>query len=246
MFNLLSQLNIEFLDEVRFDWCKFIYNNEETYGVYDFYFEIDNKKYIVEMDGGFHTGDNKIKGKNLEEIQYRDNQKDILAIKHDIKVIRIPCIKTTAFKIKDEIIKSDLKYIFDFKDIDWNNCFYSSCDRKIKKCCELYNNKVSQYDIQEALKITYPTMVRYLEIGAKAGICDYKKYKRFKQVVCIEDKMVFESQNEAARYYNAARSSIDNSCKYGWNATKNKLHFMYLNEYIEQFTESGLIYYQAA
>lgn len=67
MFIILSQLNINFDTEKTFDWCKFIYKNKIRTGRYDFYFEISDKKYIIEMDGGFHYIDNNISGQTFND-----------------------------------------------------------------------------------------------------------------------------------------------------------------------------------
>ena len=53
-FNMLQQLNIDFISEYNPDWIK--------PKRYDFYFELNNEKYILEMDGGFHTQDNTLSG----------------------------------------------------------------------------------------------------------------------------------------------------------------------------------------
>ena len=57
-FKLLEELEIKFESEKKFSWCKYKLKNKLRQGIYDFYFELSNKKYILEMDGGFHFIDN--------------------------------------------------------------------------------------------------------------------------------------------------------------------------------------------
>lgn len=67
MFNVLEQLNIPFETEFTSDWCKYEYKNKIRQGRYDFLFELNNKKYIVETDGRWHKSDNKMNGQTKEE-----------------------------------------------------------------------------------------------------------------------------------------------------------------------------------
>ena len=75
MYNLLSSLDIPFDDEANFDWCKFELEDQSKYGIYDFYFEKDNQKYIVEMDGYWHKNDNLMNGQTADESKYIDDEK---------------------------------------------------------------------------------------------------------------------------------------------------------------------------
>lgn len=84
-YSLLLQLKEQnqiddFEMEKKFIWCSF-YNpfiENMSYGIYDFV--IESKKLIIEIDGGFHRKSRKESKISLNEIKYRDNQKDVLAI----------------------------------------------------------------------------------------------------------------------------------------------------------------------
>lgn len=72
MFNILTQLNINFQREYTPDW---IYPKR-----YDFF--IPDKNTIIEMDGGFHRE---------ESVKENDLYKDKMANEHKLNVIRINC-----------------------------------------------------------------------------------------------------------------------------------------------------------
>ena len=85
MYDILKQLNIDFIREVSkkhigFQWVK-------NYK-YDFCIEIDDQKYFIEMDGKFHFID---AFSSYEQTQLTDQTKDDLANAHSVEVIRINC-----------------------------------------------------------------------------------------------------------------------------------------------------------
>lgn len=115
MYNMLTQLNIDFISEYHDDWTdgKF----------YDFYFCIDDRIYIVEMDGSFHYDEIY---NSLEMQKKTDNYKDSLASEKGINLIRIDCNYTSIYKrfeyIKNNIINSPLSNIFDLSEVDFRKC----------------------------------------------------------------------------------------------------------------------------
>ena len=73
------------------DWCGS--GTRKAYS-YDNYFEVNNKKYIVEMDGGLGHGKRTYKSskKDTNGIK-RDIIKDNLAKEHNIEIIRVECLQ---------------------------------------------------------------------------------------------------------------------------------------------------------
>ena len=127
IFNSLLQIQnkLDFLHrEYQPNWCKFIYNNTTRKGIYDIYFGINNKQYIIEMDGGFHNKYNHMSGQTVEETQYIDKQKDLLAEKHNIHVVRIDSnyigFEDRYEYLRTNIENSELKYILPLSLIDFN------------------------------------------------------------------------------------------------------------------------------
>jgi hypothetical protein len=119
-YRMLELINIKFIKECGFDWL-------DSRRKYDFYFETNYNKYIVETDGYWHTHDNNMSGQTAEESIIIDNYKDEQAKLHGIEVIRIDCdfyglTDIQKFnKIKTNIIEN-LSNILDLTYVDWNEC----------------------------------------------------------------------------------------------------------------------------
>jgi hypothetical protein len=114
-FNLLEQLGLDFIPEYSPDWIK--------PKKYDFYFELNDKKYIIEMDGGLGHG-NKVYSNSkitIAETLEVDRFKDQLAQENNINMIRINCyydLNDRFNYIKDNISNNEnLNKIFDLSNI---------------------------------------------------------------------------------------------------------------------------------
>ena len=169
MYNILEQLKIEFETEYSPKWIKPMR--------YDFYFELDNKKYIVEMDGGLGHG-KKIHSKSnktIEETLEIDNHKDKQAKLHNIEVIRIDCQKSELEYIKNSILNSGLNKIHNLKKVDWNKSEEFALSNLIKKTCEYKKNNIemSTIEISKMININRATIIRYLKKGNNLGWCEY-------------------------------------------------------------------------
>lgn len=144
---------------------------------YDFYFEKNNKAYIIEMDGGFHYGDNGKSGKSLDKSIEIDKWKDNQALLNGIYLVRIDCnYKSERLSyIKSNII-SGLDWLLDFSMVDWDIVFMESSCSLLQKAIELWNQnpyKVSTDAIAKELNVCRATIQKYLKIGYKLGLCDY-------------------------------------------------------------------------
>jgi hypothetical protein len=164
---LLDQLmHNDYVCEYRPDWAKPYF--------YDNYFELNNQRYILEMDGAYHYCEKTVSPKTLEERQNDDRIKDELAKKNDVRVIRINCSIATTDVIKEQILKSELTNIFDLSKIDWELCDKKSQKNLVKQSCELYMSRLyTNTEIRSLLHISRDTLLRYLKAGAKIGWCDY-------------------------------------------------------------------------
>lgn len=175
MFNILEQLNINFKTEYSPKWMK--------PKRYDFYFEINNKKYIIEMDGEFHYKNNHLNGQTAKQSQEIDDYKDKLAKEYSIEVIRIDCnydkLKNRFEYIKENILHSKLNNIFDLNSIDWDKCNNESLKTNINKACDLWNKGISSTkEIANKMKIDKTTVVDYLNIGYKLNLCNYNSIEQ--------------------------------------------------------------------
>jgi predicted transcriptional regulator len=231
MYNLLNQL-IDFIPEYCPKWLKS--------KRYDFYFIKDNNEYIVEMDGGMGHGNyNTLSKMTPEESLAIDKYKEELAIQHNIKIIRIDCLKSELEYIKTNVLNSKLNVVFDLSKVDWLECHKLSLNSFVKTACELWNTlEYSVKDIGNLLKLNPSTIVGYLKKGTQIYWCKYnseeEKIKNLKdmtsksikatskKVRCIETNQIFNSITEASRKMNCSDPHISSCCK-GKRKTCGKL-----------------------
>lgn len=211
MFNILTQLKINFEKEYSPEWIK--------PKRYDFYFIKNNNEYIVEMDGGFHRD---------KEVKENDKEKDKAAIQHNIKVIRIDCdyIKLDARYeyIKDNVVNSELNEILDLQLVDFNESNAFALKNEVNNVCELWEKYKDLDKIQEDTKLTLYTIKKYLNFGHENNMCSYnheqcmeeRKQKRIKEgkharsvaVMCDQTGETFTSMKEAENKYNCSVSNF--------------------------------------
>ena len=226
-FNLLEQLGIDFIPEHNF------YNYR-----LDFYFELNNKKYNFEMDGGIgHGNKNTLINKTAEESKEDDKQRDIFINQHNIEVIRIDCLKSELEYIKTNILNSQLNNLFDLSIIDWNKCEEFTNKSLVKIACDYWNNGIkSTKGIAKLMKLCHATIVSYLNKGVKSGFCDYNKGKRKVIQLLLENKFIkeWESITKAEKELNIRGISL---CCSGKAKTAGKFKWMYKEDYEEMLLE---------
>lgn len=197
---LFNMLNIPYISELtkrHFSWC-------ENYR-YDLYFELDGRKYIVEMDGGQHKEEKQV---SIDKI------KNFIALKNNVEVIRIDCDYTDAGKrfnyIKNNIINSKLSNIFDLSFIDWNSINIKILTRSIvKEVSDFKKQGYSNEEIAIELNIAKDTVVQYLQLARESGLITSKPYvdkSKVMQVINLADNKTF--------YYINLKSFYDNSFSY--------------------------------
>lgn len=165
MFNMLEQLDVEFVTEYSPSWIK--------PKRYDFY--LPEYKLIIEMDGGLHYRDGF--GADFKDVTDADSIKDKKAIENDNYVIRIDCnyanMRERFEYILNKIHNSCLSNIFDISNIDFFKCDAYCNTNIMKSACNLWDSKEfdNLYDIANHLNIRYCTVWNYLKAGNKIGIC---------------------------------------------------------------------------
>jgi len=251
--NLLEQLDIDFVDNHTYEWCKFYnpYKEKETTGEYDFI--IENMKIIIEVDGGFHRHDNKMNGQTQEESDFLDNKKTKLAEEHGYKVIRI--IYNDDFVMKNPILDSKMDNYFDLVKINWIKCEEFALSNLVKKACVYKRNNqiMGTQDIGKLMNLDRKTITGYLKTGNNLGWCQYDPKEAMrnniikngilhcKVVEIFKDNIslgIFESTRELARQSGNLfgtklnYSSISQVCN-----GKLKQHKGYTFKYIENNIE---------
>lgn len=160
---------------------------------YDFYFELNDERYIIETHGGQHYRD---KWQSVEEVQRNDEEKRQLALSNNIdNYIVIDCSQNYLHFIKNNILSSELNNLFDLTHIDWNLCTINSQNNMVKEVCDywhLHNDingeNLSTGDLEKVFNLARGTIKNHLKKGAEISWCNYdpkeeynKKYDRKKK-----------------------------------------------------------------
>lgn len=254
IYNSLLQIEnqLDFLDrEYRPDWCKYKYKDKNCYGIYDIYFEKNNKKFVIEMDGGLGHGNRSYTNSktNRDELIFRDKEKDRLASEHNIKVIRIDCNYETNDRyqfILNNILKSELSNILDLSKVNFNQSNTQSQQSLFIKAVELWNLGENISQIKSELHIHESTVTSYLKSALKYNMCDYsvKESRRrsySNAVVCITTGKEFKAIVDGAKYYNIDPGDISKCCRrtstFGGWYNGQKMIWMYKKDYDEYPTD---------
>lgn len=261
MFNSLLQIQNTFkilIREYSPEWCYFNIDNKTHKGKYDIYFELyNNKKYIIEMDGAFHSNDNKMNGMTMEYSCVIDREKDKLASKHDIDIIRINCNYGKYDKyeyILKNILESKLKNIINLNEIDFNKSNIDSLNSYLLKSCDMWEQGFTTKEIENALHISNTTVCDYLKRGNKYGLCKYnKKISRDRscgrKVYLLTTGELFNTMTEGANKYNINKTQIFDCCNEKNNIggkhpiTGEGLVWIYYDKYINM-TDDDIIKYK--
>ena len=82
--------------------------------------------------------------------------------------------------------------IFDLSNIDWNKCNEYALSNLMKMVCEIKNkdNTMTSSKIAEIVGVSKGTVVRYLKMGNKYGLCVYNPNKEMKDRYKRESKPI--------------------------------------------------------
>ena len=219
--------------------------------LYDNYFEYNDKRYILEMDGALHYDGGVLRGKSLEERQAIDKIKTDDAIKNGVNIVRIDCNISEATYISQNILKSELSQIFDLKNIDWDMCDRKAQSNNVLIACEMYRNgEHSIQKIARALRVSDFTARGYLRQGAKLGLCDYNPKLSLERFIVRDrtDFVLLDNDGNIARQFNGVANNLEEisqMCGVTMNCTgihkscqKHRpykgFNFRYLSEYITE------------
>ena len=250
IFNSLLQIKdkLDFLDrEYRPKWCKFELKEKIRTGIYDIYLGINNKEYIIEMDGGFHEKlHSKEKYYTLEDIKYIDSMKDKLAIEHNIEMIRIDCSYDYHDRYKyilRNILNSKLSEILPLELIDFEEANIKSQKSLLVEACNLWNNGYAAHEIMLELNIGKWLVSSYLKQGQKYNLCNNYSAQNSTirssgtKVTCVNTGISYSTIAEPSKIYNIDDKGILNCCRGNdFSAGKDlntgeKLFWMYTDDY---------------
>lgn len=186
MINILEQLKeqgqLNYYEyqytKVNAKWCK-------NYR-YDFYFELNNRRYIIETHGSQHYIS---KWQPIEEVKINDENKRLLALDNDIdEYIVIDCRRAEMYFIKQSILDSKLNDLFCLDSIDWSLCNINSQNNIVREVCDYWylhndmnNENLSTTDLRKIFDISLCAMVKYLKQGTEIGWCNYDPKKEMKK-----------------------------------------------------------------
>jgi len=163
---LLFYLKIDFIPQKMFNWSQ--------RRQYDFY--IPSKNMIIETHGEQHyryAG----RGRSLEEEQENDALKERLAKENGIEnYIVVDCSKSNFEWIKTKLVESTILSILNICNImeeDWKNIGENALSLYKIKAIDLWNLGNNVTNISKILKLSSPTISKYLRYGAEIGICNY-------------------------------------------------------------------------
>lgn len=164
--SFIRQLN---LDNICFEYSP---NWAKRY-FYDCYFEYENKKYIIEVDGQQHFKKSSNFEMTLEEVQKRDKEKTVLAQGNGYILIRIDAQKSNKNYLSHQIKNSLLSKLFDLNLVDWEKCDLDATSNLAKEVCiyadETMPNKYK--DVSQKFNLSEGTIRDYLKQGVKYGWC---------------------------------------------------------------------------
>ncbi len=207
MSNLLTKLNMRYIREYSPSWAKIEINGKIRKVRYDFYFELNNKKYIIEMDGLWHKTDNNLNGLLAKDSILIDNLKDELAKQKSIKVIRVDC---TDKNLIEKIINSDLNKLFDLTRINFDLIELESELSNVRNICKDFNgNNIN--DLSSKYNIHSATVIRYLKKFKTFCNETYtpKNFNKTVEVFCDDEKISeYSSGIVCSKIYGISKSHI--------------------------------------
>lgn len=160
---------------------KFEYKSNWTQNkIYDCYFEYNNQKYVIEMDGEQHFRDAFYQ--SYEERHQNDLLKDKIAEENNIIMIRINCSNGSYEQIYANIINSLLfTSIFNKEQVNWEKCKdFISQDSLLIQVCQYYNENFepSTEEMAQKFNISKTTVLRYLNKGKELELCNFTGHLR--------------------------------------------------------------------
>lgn len=240
MYSLLSQLDLNFEIEKRFDWSE----NR----VYDDYIVYNGIEIITEQHGKQHYDKRFCKEhcRTLEEEKANDLYKKRMALSNGIDYyLVIDSRQSTKDYIKKSIVESGLLTILDAveDDIDWDECARFALSNIAKEVCDFKNKNpnIKLSAIAAMFKLDRTTIYNYIKMGNQIGWCSYEPSsdrrlplrKNQKPIYCETQDIYFDCARTASNYLNLNDVMIKRSIN-RLNLYR-KMKFTYISQ--EQFNK---------
>ena len=217
MGSILDYLGVDYKTQFSPKWAKG--------RKYDFQFSVNSVNYVVETDGNFHYMDNNMSGLTVEETKAIDQSKDQMAIENGYHMIRIDCNYSSSDNpkeyIKKSILSGELSNIFDFDQVDFDECDRTANISKYANLVRVWNSgERSISEIMRKCHLERSTVHRWIQ---RASDCDLIKESREeivkqtrenaakrsglakrKAIMCNETGEIFETTRKAHIKYGAA------------------------------------------
>lgn len=175
--SVLNQLKIKYKREYSPKWARPYF--------YDFYLDLD-KKYLIEMDGGWHFSNNDMTGLSVEEAKEIDKTKDDIALSNGFNVIRIDANyknKDRFSYLKESIMRSSLKDILDLNMVDFDKCHLDSTQNSLmNEAVQLWMSGIRSFiQIAKQIGVHQASVQRYIKEAVSAGRIPYT-YEQVKEI----------------------------------------------------------------
>ena len=201
--------------------------------VYDIYFKLDEKEYIVEWDGCQHFRENGSFGVDFEEYQKTDKIKDDLANNNGVVLIRVNCSVSDPEYIRNNIEKSKLGILFDLSNIDWSVCDERAQRNIVKDVCDMWTSGVKSFDeISKRFHLGNSTVRDYINRGTRIGWCYYNP----------RDYLVSQCHKFSIKRISDGEEFTFESLKDCATATMNICGHRIAEETIRKYSQNGLPY----
>lgn len=167
----------------------------------DVYFEKDNKKYAIEMQGLQHET-LKWRNKILPKIKELDDYKRDKLKEKGIIEIEIDAKESNFDYIYNNIINSELNNILNLSNVNWKNILENCYNNLIKEVCDLYNDNphYSTKDIAEKMFLNVSTIIIFLKRGSKLDWCDYEVIGDNNRKYIKNSKYIYELYDEDGEF----------------------------------------------
>lgn len=190
---------------------------------YDMYINKEGKKYLIEMDGGWHFEDNSLSGMTSEEAFEIDMEKGQIAYDNRYELIRVVCESSQYSYLKQNVLRSNLSEIVDLNLIDWNSIYEFCSTNLVKKVCDYRNEHEDAFPrkVAKEFHLSVDTVKDYWKRGAEIGWCEYNPATEHQRYWDYVDKKkmetpIFVEIIESGEIYKFP----------SFNQAKNKMHSM--------------------